>query len=200
MMLTFILGLIKMATGEQGVTLGEYWRKNWLNSLMLGVYVNVQDMSFIIANKFYFRFWSVSDFSSTAQIVDLVIAIVFGAALLTVFISLTYIVNVMPTNNTGQYFYHANMFLFNFEEELFPNYYKLEHPNYDEEPPKPDNQLWAKPSRSNIRIGWFLLKVIYPFIVVDTLNGSDDQIMPVAGFLIFWVVVIWTSFPYRPKQ
>ena len=57
MLLTFLLGLIKMATGEQGVTLAEYWRKNWLNSLMLGVYINVQDMSFIVANKFYFRYW-----------------------------------------------------------------------------------------------------------------------------------------------
>ena len=42
--------------------------------------------------------------------------------------------------------------------------------------------------------------MIYPFIVIDTLSGSDDQIMPVVGFILFWIVMTWTCMPYRPKQ
>lgn len=51
-----------------------------------------------------------------------------------------------------------------------------------------------------MRIGWFILKTVYPFIVIDTLSGKDDQIMPIAGFILFWIVMTWTSMPYKPKQ
>lgn len=98
---------------------------------MLAVYVNLQDMAFIVANKFYFRYSDIGDVSTTAKIIDLVIALLLGIALVAVPICLTYVINTMPENNVGQYFHHANMFLFNFEEELFPNYYQLEHPNAD---------------------------------------------------------------------
>jgi hypothetical protein len=71
-----------MITGEQGVTLAEFWRKNWLNSLMLGAYLTTQDMAFIVANKFYFNSSQISQISSTSDIIDLTIAIVFGLVML----------------------------------------------------------------------------------------------------------------------
>jgi hypothetical protein len=106
----------------------------------------------------------------------------------------------MPTNYVNQNFCHANMFLFNFDTDCFPNYYKLEHP--DDEATRLNELAVAKiwPVRSNMRIVCFLMKMIYPFVMIATLNGSDDQLMPSAAFIVFWVALVWTSMPFQPKH
>lgn len=130
MVLTMVLGVVKMVTGEQGVTFTMFIKKNWLNSLMLAVYITIQDMAFIVAKVFYLQSGTLGFFTSTYSIIDLVLAILFALIIMATFVVLTYIINAMPANNPNEYFYHANMFVFGFDSgEYFPTYYSIENPN-----------------------------------------------------------------------
>lgn len=129
MALTLVLSLVKILTGEQGVTFSTFWKKNWLNSLVLGVYITIQDMAFIVASKFYLNSGSIGSTSSTLSVVELILAICFSLIIVAYVVCLTYIVNEMPSNNPNEYFYHANMFVFSFDSgEYFPTLYSIENP------------------------------------------------------------------------
>lgn len=86
---------------------------------MVALYITIQDMSFIIANKFYLRSATLSTMDPSYHIIDLILSLIFAAIIIATIISLTYVVSTMPKNNHGQFFHHANMFIFSVNGSLF---------------------------------------------------------------------------------
>jgi hypothetical protein len=77
----FLLGVVKTMTGDSQITLANYIHKNWFLAMSIGFYVNLQDMSFVMATSFHNMYVSAS-LSSLPSIIAFGVSMAFGLAII----------------------------------------------------------------------------------------------------------------------
>ena len=96
--MSLLIGGFKLITAENNFKLSMYIKKNWLNTLMLGVFVTAQDMAFVVAEKLYFQSSSFLNASSPYLIIETILGVVFVLILLAAFYALLFVVNDVVVN------------------------------------------------------------------------------------------------------
>lgn len=193
-----LLAVVKTMTGDSQITLTNFIHKNWFLAMSIGFYINVQDMSFVMATSFNSMYVS-AQLSSTPVIITFSASIVFGLAIL---------ILSMWMFAIGNYPYQEE--LSGTPQKIYPHIYIFQHAlDYDL---FPTYQLTALPERekkinrySNVRIIEIFKKVAFAFLMVSFLYDKDyadlqHQIFSVIGFLLFFDLLWYVSMPYDTKS